>query len=510
MRDIDGGKSVMKNLHLVAVDIGAENGKVIRAEYNGNTLACRDVYRFIHNPVLLGDTIYWDILRLVDELYHGISLCTQNAQTTIECVGINTWGADFGLIDKSGNLLLNPLCYRDGLKKGIEKYGFEIMSRQKLNRLNSSKTYAHCTLFQLHYVYRFRKVISELVQSYLPIANLLNYFFTDIKSIEFSMLSGSQFFDVKSKALRTDILKTFQISPSIVPQIGKAGTMVGDIRDDIIDITGLNKGVKVALVCGHDTASAVTGIPLEQGVQNSCFVICGTWSVVGTETSSPILNSDQEDSGFTNWCGYREKNLYVKIFSSFYFIQECRKVWEIETGKSLTYEKLYDGIEKYGGALVDLGSSTLLRNDLIMEQRIIEYFKRTGQKFQYSQKNLIGAILQSIVLETGLTIDELEKGSQKKFNSIYVVGGGSRVHFFCQDIADCTGKTILSGYPEAAVFGNLIVQLIALGELDDIEEGRKLIKDSKGHKIYNPNTEYSEDWEALSRRYIRLKKRGSI
>jgi sugar (pentulose or hexulose) kinase len=354
--------------------------------------------------------------------------------------------------------------------------------------------------------------MSEFIQTYLPIANLFNYFFTGTRNIEFSMLSGGQFFNVKSKALRTDVLRAFQIPDSIVPHIEQAGTVVGDIRDDVINITGLSKGAKIALVCGHDTASGVTGIPIEQGIQNSCFVICGTWSVVGLETSSPILNSDLEGSGFTNWCGYREKNLFVKIFSSFFFIQECRKVWEIETGKRLPYEDLYDGLENHSilDALVELGSNTLLRNELNMVRRVLDYFKKTAQKFEYSQENLIVAILQSIVLETKLTIDELEKGSPGSFDSIFIVGGGSRIHFFCQGIADCTGKSILSGYPDAAIHGNLIVQLIALGELNNLNEGRKLIKDSYRPRVYSPNMSASEDWKALIGKYVKLKNRGNF
>jgi sugar (pentulose or hexulose) kinase len=490
----------MKKLNLIASDIGAGNGRIFLAEFDGSNLIFKEVHRFQNNPVKLAGTLYWDILKVMDELVKGAATAANRASDNIRCIGVDTLGADFGLIDGQGSMISNPVCYRDKSVEDLEKYAKEVISNTELDRLNCSRTYRHCTLFRLYYTYRFRKETAKLIDKYLPLSNLINYFLTGIKNIEPSMLAGSQFFNVKTRQILKNVLDLFFIKASIVPELSKPGTIIGDVKGEVSEIAGFDRGSKVALVCGHDTASAVTGIPMDNVAERCCFIICGTWSVVGMETENPILNKKLMEQDFTNWCGYRDRNLLVKIFSGFYFIQECKKVWEKEDGKEVSYETLYSGAENDSspGVVADLTSGLLLAGDRTMPERFVHYFRATSQEFEYSRKNIVSAILCSIVLSTGQAVWELEKYSGVPFDTVYLTGGGSRIAVFCRWLADCTGKNVISGHPEATINGNFIAQLIALGEIKDIGQGRDIVSRSFKVKRYCPCSDSEIDWGRLA------------
>jgi sugar (pentulose or hexulose) kinase len=523
--------TALKKIHLAAADIGAGSGRVISAAFDGESLFFEEVHRFNNSPVKVGTTLYWDVLYIVDELYRGFGRAAAKNGANIDCIGVDTWGADFGLIDRYGNLLTNPVCYRDErLKKNAERAG-RVLSHDELNNMNTSKTYYYCALFRLFHLYQHEIEIARLVKLYLPIPNLINYFLTRIPATEASVLTGTQFFDVKTRMVLYDVLELFGVPSKIIPGVEKQGTVIGPVQKSLNGYTGLTRQTRVAMVCGHDTASAVSGIPIKRRpsyrrtsfrrlsrstsnsrpskrkLSKSCFLICGTWSVLGTETKAPVAPEALKGSDFTNWCGYRTSNLFVKIFSSFYFLQECKKEWEIDEGRALPYEDLYSDLLSSDDeeSVVDLKSGLLADTHKPMLESIRNYFQRTAQKANPSRINITAALLRSIVLETTLVVEELEKHLNVVFESIYMVGGGSRIELFCQWTADCTGKLIVAGSPEATVLGNIVVQLIALGELGSLDEGRELILRSSTEKYYSPSASSLVNWEKLTEKYISLK-----
>ncbi len=499
----------VKKINLIPVDIGAGSGRVLLATFDSNNISSREVYRFNNNQILLGGTLYWNFLNIMGKLQCGFRKASVKAEGKITSLGIDTWGADFGLLDIYDNLISNPVSYRDKRTKGIDEYIYKIISEDKLYELNSSKTYNYCTLFQLYHLYKFRNEIVKVINIFLPMPNLINFFLTGEKSVDPSILSGSQFYDVKRGEYRRDILARLGISDKILPEIIDSGTIIGDVRKEFSDVFCFTEKVRVTLVCSHDSASAVTGIPIDQNKTNSCYINSGTWSVVGLESGAPILSKEVKKSDFTNWRGFRDRNIFVKIFNGFYFIQECKKVWELEDGKEMDYEYLYKDT-KYSmmsEALVDLDSSFLFEQDKNMPEKIMDYFNITSQDIEYSRVNIIVSLLQSMIIEYKRAIEELEKLSKVSFDRIYIVGGGSRNKIFCHWIADCLGKEVYTGYPESTINGNIITQLYALGEISSLEEGRDIIRNSHREKIYYPNKSPYIDWEKLKAKYLNLKDR---
>lgn len=497
----------MKNLNIISADIGAGSGRVILTNFDGNVIKSKEIYRFANNSIYLRDTLYWDFLNILFELKNGFRKAVEETGSEIISIGVDTWGADFGLLDSYGNLISNPVSYRDKRTEGIEKYIYKIISRDELNRLNSSLTYNYCTLFQLFYVFKFQNEIAKLAACYLPMPNLINYFLTGEKVVDQSIISGSQFFDVKSRKYRTDILRVLNINENILPVIDNAGEVIGNISNEFQESTNLPASVKVALVCSHDSPSAVIGIPLNLASGDCCYINSGTWSVVGLESEEPILTDNAADYNFTNWRTFRNNNMFVKIFNGFYFIQECKKIWDNEDGQVKSYKDFYSNIKlsSKGKALVNLDSSYLHTGRKSMPDTVADYFKKTSQNFNHSRIDIIISLLQSMVLEYGLIIGELEKLSGRNFKKIYMFGGGSLNKVFCQWIADCLGKDIHTGCSESTINGNIIVQLFALGEIDSIKQGREIIRKSNDEIIYYPDSLAKIDWCSLKEKYMKLK-----
>ena len=497
----------MKKINLIAADIGAGSGRIFQADFDGKKINPAEVYRFNNNSVLLGNTLFWDFLNLIIELENGFRKAGRKAKGIVSSIGIDTWGADFGLLDKNGDLLSNPVSYRDWRTDKIKESLYGIMSRDRLNELNSSLTYEYCTLFQLYYVFKFQSEMARLVDLYLPMPCLVNYFLTGEKVVDHSILSWSQFFNIRDRQYRTDILKILGIRDSILPPVSDAGKVIGTLKKEFAEKSGLDSRTIVSLVCSHDTASAITGIPLEESGKECCYINSGTWSLVGLETKAPILSTEIFKNDFTIWNTFRNKTIILKIFNGFFFLQECKKVWDKEDHKTISYPEFYKNIlnSSSSKSLLTLDSGSLFNTSKKMPEIIQDYYKKTGQVSPLSRDEIIVSLLQSMVLEYKLAINELERISKKRFEKIYMIGGGSLNKIFCQWISDSLGKEVYTGYPESTINGNILAQLFAIGEIKSIEEGREIIRDSHEEIVYYPESLLEIDWNMLLEKYIKLK-----
>ena len=508
----------MKELSLVAIDIGAGSGRFFLTGFDGKKIFPKEVYRFENEQILLGNTLYWDFLNIFKNV--GLGLCAaykNNNYKKISSVGIDTWGADFGILDNYGDLIENPVSYRDKRTEGISKYIYEEIPGYDLFNLNSTKTYNYCALFQLLYLYKFKKENAKIISSYLPIPNLINYFLTGEKVSEPSVLTATQFFDVDKKVYLTAILDKFSIPKSILPLISEAGKVIGILKKQVSSDLGLPDNIKVSLVCGHDSASAVNGIPIPSGYNknynNCCYLLSGTWAVVGIETKKPLVGVDVYNSDFTNWVSYKDNIIFLKIFNCFYFIQEYKKLLERKAGKSIDYEmllsNLYDEDIKIN-SLINLSSQMLFKSKDNLSGNLIEniseYFKLTNQKLENLEKEIVKIIFVSIILETKLAVENLEKFSGKKFKSIYITGGGSQNIIFCQWLSDCLGIEVIAVCPESTINGNLIIQLLAVREINNLDEGREIIGNSFNNIEYHPVKSPKINWINLEVNYINLKR----
>lgn len=498
----------MKKINLVALDIGAGSGRAVLCTFDGQKIDQKEVYRFDNEQYLLNGTLYWDFLKIMDDVSASIAICGKNAEGGISSVAIDTWGADFGLIDRQGDLISNPVTYRDKRTDDIHRLVYTKIGKEELYRLNNSVTYDYCTLFQLYYLARFKKEILKITDKYLPIASLINYFLTSEKTVDPSILSGSQLFDIKGKAYLFDILERLRIPIQILPEVSEAGTVLGELKDCYHKVSTSNVKPKVILVCSHDSASASTGIPLSPGTKDQCYINSGTWSLVGMESDEALVSDKALSYGFTSWRAFRENIMTVKIFNGFYFIQQCKKIWDQREGIKEDYDDFYTILELsyLVSSLLDLDDKRLFDSRFNILENIIRYFRFTGQPELILKKDIVTSVLLSMVLEYRLSVKQLEELYGNSFNKVYMVGGGSKNKVFCQWLADCLGKVVFTGYPEATINGNIAAQLIATGELKDIGQARQAIRDSSKEKAYSPSGDKDKYWPELIEKYSRLKK----
>ena len=503
------GGIILKKLELIAVDIGAGSGRGFLSQFDGHRISSSEICRFENNQTMLGDTLYWDFINIYKNVLDAISKAGKNcSHNAIKSIGIDTWGADFGLIDKYGSLISNPVSYRDSASAKMAQYAYEKIPPFDLFKINSTKTYDYCALFKLLHLYKFKKESAIMTGTFLPVPNLINYFLTGEKNAEASILTGTQFFDVGDKIFLKDILEKFNIPADILPQIVEPGKITGKLKKSISDELGVRGDLNVCMVCGHDSASAAVGIPFQSHEHARCFMLSGTWAVIGIETDAPIVNRDIYDSDFTNWVTYKSNIIFLKIFNCFYFIQECKKVWEKESGENISYDDLLGSLyeEKIQvNALIDIANYSLLNTANNIVENISDFLRLTGQAAKDTVKDITIAIFVSAVLEAKLAFEDLKRLSLTDIKSLHIGGGGSQNRKFCQWIADCLGIEVIAGNPESTINGNLVVQLMALGEISSLDEGRKIIEESFKNIYFYPDKNPVIDWVYLEEKYRNLK-----
>ncbi|RPJ60170.1 MAG: rhamnulokinase, partial [Dehalococcoidia bacterium] len=283
------GVLMKKPLKCVAIDLGASGGKVFSGSFNGSRISLRESYRFPNFPIQLRDHIYWDVLRLFEDVKKGLSVAVHESENKPSSLGLDTWGNDFCLLDKHGSLVENPHSYRDPRTDGIMMKAFEIMTREDIYNLTGVQFMQHNTLFQLYSLILRNSPLLKAASTYLMIPDLFNYWLSGKKYCEFTNATTTQFFDLHSNTWHNTILESFNIPNKIMPPVIKPGTRIGKLNKWLCNELGIS-AVPVIAVGTHDTASAVSVVPtLHDGY---AFLSSGTWSLFGAEVNTPVINDN--------------------------------------------------------------------------------------------------------------------------------------------------------------------------------------------------------------------------
>ena len=316
---------------VLAFDFGASSGRAMLAEFDGKDITMNEIHRFSNDPVKLQGTFYWDILRLMHEIKQGIVKAVNAGG--FDAIGIDTWGVDFGLLDKEGKLLGNPLHYRDENTMGIIEEADKVVPKAEIYERTGIQFARYNSLFQLYSLATKRPDILERAEKMLFIPDLMAYFLTGEMKAEFTIASTSQMLDAKTQAWDDELLEKLSIPKKILPEIIPCGSISGMLSDEICEELGCKK-VPVIAVASHDTGSAVVAVP--NVTDDFIYISCGTWSLFGTELSKPIINEKTEKYNFTNEGGYGGKVRLLKNIMGLWLIQESRRQWIREGLMSVT------------------------------------------------------------------------------------------------------------------------------------------------------------------------------
>lgn len=466
---------------VLAFDFGASSGRAIIGCFDGDKITLEEVHRFSNDPVSVGGTVYWDVLRLFYEIKQGI--IKAKIAGGFDSIGIDTWGVDFGLIDSEGKLMENPVHYRDARTVGLVDEAFKTMPKEKLYGITGIQFMELNTLFQLIALKKYRPWMLERADKMLFMPDLFGYMLTGKMCAEYSIASTSQLIDLDKRTWSKEILDAFGIKESIFAPLVQPGTVLGELSKEICEECGVNP-VPVISVCGHDTQSAITSVPCEDG--DFAFLSSGTWSLFGTELDKPIVNETSMNINITNEGGFDGSTGFLKNIIGLWLIQESRRQWKRE-GKEYSYadlEKLALAADPFK-CFIDPDAPEFVPHGNIPE-RVREFCRKTGQYVPETVGEIMRCIYESLAMKYRLTFEKLRECTERDYPVIHVIGGGTKDGLLCQMTANSCDRTVKAGPIEATVMGNVAVQLMSDGSVKNIGQARKIVAESSELKTFEP------------------------
>lgn len=482
---------------VLAFDFGASSGRAIIGCFDGDKITLEEVHRFSNDPVSVGGTVYWDVLRLFYEIKQGI--IKAKIAGGFDSIGIDTWGVDFGLIDSEGKLMENPVHYRDARTAGLVDEAFKTMPKEKLYGITGIQFMELNTLFQLISLKKYRPWMLERADKMLFMPDLFGYMLTGKMCAEYSIASTSQLIDLDKRTWSKEILDAFGIKESVFAPLVQPGTVLGELSKEICEECGVDP-VPVISVCGHDTQSAITSVPCEDG--DFAFLSSGTWSLFGTELDKPIVNETSMNINITNEGGFDGSTGFLKNIIGLWLIQESRRQWKRE-GKEYSYadlEKLALAAEPFK-CFIDPDAPEFVPHGNIPE-RVREFCRKTGQFVPETVGEIMRCIYESLAMKYRLTFEKLRECTERDYPVIHVIGGGTKDGLLCQMTANSCDRTVKAGPIEATVMGNVAVQLMSDGSVKNIGQARKIVADSSELKTFEPKD--TDKWAGAYEDFLKV------
>lgn len=477
--------SSLKNV--ATVDLGAESGRVIVAGFDGAVLRLDEAHRFPNEPVRVrsaaraGDNLHWDVLRLFHEIKTGLGRAARKA--TLASAGLDTWGVDFALLDARDRLIGNPYHYRDARNDGMLDVIFQRVPRETVFERTGIQFLPFNSLPQLMAMVEDRDDALDAAQTFLTIPDLFNFWLSGAKACEFTNATTTQMYDTRAGAWARGMLATLDIPSHIFPDVVQPGTVLGNVLPAISAETGLPAIPLIAPAC-HDTGSAVAGTPLTS--PRSAYISSGTWSLIGVEAQAPVITAQALAGNFTNEGGVNGTVRLLKNVMGLWLLQESRRTWAHD-GHEYGYAelaRLASEAQPFVSLIEPDDASFLAPGD--MPARIRAYCAARGQHAPAGVAETARCIFDSLALKYRLILEKLEGMLGQSIDAVHVVGGGSQNALLCQLTADAARKPVHAGPVEATAIGNALVQLIALGAIGSLEEGRAIVAHSFPTTTYTP------------------------
>ncbi len=478
---------------VLAIDFGASGGRAIIGELDSEKgcVKATEIHRFSNDPVFLGDTMYWDVLRLLFEIKQSIIKSKEYGK--IDSIAIDTWGVDFGLLDKDGRLLENPVHYRDKRTAGMNECCSQLISPDTLHKITGIQTMEINTVFQLLSLKKSRPELLERADKMLLMPDLLSFFLCGKKVSEMSIASTTELLDAGKKQWSKECISALGLPEKLFCDIIKSGTVIGMLSEKICTELDI-KPMKVISACGHDTQCAVVSVPADEN-EDTAFLSSGTWSLLGAELDSPVISEKSASLGLSNETGYGGKTTLLKNIIGLWLIQESRRQW-IRQGREYSYMALENMAKdaKPFMCFIDPDSPEFTPAGDI-PSRIKEYCERTGQYVPKTDGEVMRCIYESLALKYRSAIEQLERCTGKHFSRLCMVGGGTKDRFLSSLTACAINRPVTAGPVEATALGNIAVQLITLGVIDNIDTARQLIKNSEPLYKFVPDEKLKNSWD---------------
>lgn len=477
----------MSERKLLALDFGASNGRGILGRFDGERVTLTEVHRFENSSYMLKGKAYWDIPYLVEQCKRALGAC-HNMGEPLDAFGIDTWGVDYGLLDKNGELLGNVLSYRNARDADMPPL-WEKLPRRALFERTGVAHLCFNTVYQLHQQKLRGDASLEQAKTLLFLPDLLAYFLTGERGAEYTFATTSMLYNPLERGWDTEICKALGISSGILPDVQPSGVLRGGLCGAAAD--DLHMGpVPFAVVGQHDTASAVAAIP---GAGDFAFCSSGTWSLFGVETEAPVLTEDVYKANFSNEGTVQGGFRPLKNIMGLWLVQECRRAWQQE-GQALGWGDIADAARAAAPlrSVIDPDMPAFFEPG-DMPNKIRAYCADTGQPVPESMGEIARCVYESLALKYRWALERLEEIKGGHIHTLDIVGGGIQNTLLNQMAADATGRRVITGPVEGAAMGNILMQAVALGELGGIAELRQVVRASVDTQEYLPGR--TQAWE---------------
>ena len=487
--------------HYLALDLGAESGRVMLGTLHGGQLRLRELHRFPTGALPVGGTLRWDLPRIVGALKDGLAKAAALG-LPIRSLSTDSWGVDYVLL-RDGAPLDLPHHYRDPRTDDGLARAFALVPQEEIFAQTGIQFLTLNTLYQLHAEARERPEVLARAQSFLTIADYVNFLFSGAAAIEESNASTTQLYDPSARAWSDSLIAALGLPRALFPPVVPSGTRLGTVRPGVL--AGDWSATEVIATCSHDTGAAVAATPGEG--EEWAYLSSGTWSLLGIESATPLLGAEALRENFTNEIGHGGTIRFLKNIVGLWIVQECRRAWAL-AGNEFSYAELVEAasVPPALRSLIHPASVRFAKPDA-MPEKIAAYCRETGQPVPSTPGETIRCALESLALFYAANVDRLEALTGRRIARLHVVGGGSRNTLLNQFTADALGRPVLAGPAEATAIGNLLLQALALGDLGPaatLADLRQVVRDSFPSVAYDPESEQAETWRAARARFAAL------
>lgn len=470
----------------IAVDLGAESGRIIV----GDVRQIEVVYRFGNQPVRIGDSIFWDVLNIFTEIKRGLKEAFSRYPGEVRSIGLDTWGVDYALLDRQGDMIGSVYHYRDPRTDGVPDRVFSLIPKREIYEETGIQYMQINTIHQLYAHVTDKPWLVERACSLLTLPDLFHYWLTGLLRSEYSHVTTSQLYNPRKRDWSWRIIDALGFNRDWFGEIVASGTRLGRLLPYVAEEIGATQEVVVVASASHDTACAVAAIPVAPD-SNFAYISSGTWSLLGIETPEPIINEKSYTYNFTNEGAADGGIRFLKNIIGLWILQECKRYWD-RTDREYSYAELTDLAREFGPAefSIDANDPRFLKPGLIddgMPDRILKACRERGQRQPESPAEIVRGVLQSLARLYAESIEELEDVTGRSVEQLYIIGGGAQNTLLCELTAAAAGIPVFAGPVEATAIGNILVQAISMGEIESIEKGRELIRESYPIEEFTPD-----------------------
>lgn len=484
----------------IAVDLGAGSGRVYLAGVDPGELLFEEIHRFQYPPSEESGHLRWDFSLIFDEIKQGLKKAGSRARElnrSIQSIGVDSWAVDYGLLDIDGMLIADPVCYRDKRTRDAMERAFAVVPRSEIFEKTGIQFQNFNTLFQLF----SEDENIEKAANLMLLPDLINFFLTGKAVAEFTNATTTQMVNSMTGEWDHDLLERLNLPARILPKIVLAGTDMGPLKPEIEAELELD-GVQVIAPATHDTASAVAGAPL---TENSAYISSGTWSLIGIESSEPLINDEVARQNFTNEGGAYGTYRFLKNVMGLWIFESCRKEWK-KNGIDVGYESLLgEVITAKGFKAFIFPDDPRFLNPPSMIEAIATQLQETGQQFVSDPAAMAKIVFDSLAFRYASVLRSIESLTGRKLERIQILGGGGRNGYLNQMTANASGLRAHTGLTEATVVGNVLVQAITAGRFASLAEARQHVADNCVFKEFTPQR--SAELDEAANRYAEIESR---